>query len=325
MTDILSRPPFDPELEAALTVLGDQLPSTITPEFIPVMRQGQSGPVVFDQLAPLLAQYELETREVIIPGHGGDEIAVSIVSRRGRTGTGPGIFHTHGGGMIVGDRWVGVASFVEWIARYDAVLVTVEYRLAPEFPDPYPVEDCYAGLVWTAEHAAELGIDPDRILIAGASAGGGLAAGTALLARDRSGPVLLGQLLICPMLDDRDVTVSTKQIDGVGVWDRGSNVTGWSALLGERRGTADVSIYASPARATDLSGLPPAYIDCGSAEVFRDEDVAYATKLWEAGVQAELHVWAGGFHGFDLLAPQAAVSQASTAARDNWVSRLLGD
>ncbi|ABH00457.1 possible lipase (plasmid) [Rhodococcus jostii RHA1] len=197
-------------------------------------------------------------------------------------------------------------------------LVTVEYRLAPEFPDPYPVEDSYAALVWIAEHAADLG-DQDRILIVGASAGAGVAAGTALLARDRSGPRLTGQLLIGPMIDDRDRTVSTTQYEGMPPWDRNSNRMGWTALLGDRRGTDDVSIYAAPSRAVDLSGLPPAFIDCGSAEVFRDEDVAYASALWAAGVQAELHVWAGGIHGFDFMTPDAAISRAARAARDGWV------
>jgi acetyl esterase/lipase len=196
--------------------------------------------------------------------------------------------------------------------------VTVEYRLAPEFPDPYPVEDSYAALVWIAEHAADLG-DQDRILIVGASAGAGVAAGTALLARDRSGPRLTGQLLIGPMIDDRDRTVSTTQYEGMPPWDRNSNRMGWTALLGDRRGTDDVSIYAAPSRAVDLSGLPPAFIDCGSAEVFRDEDVAYASALWAAGVQAELHVWAGGIHGFDFVTPDAAISRAARAARDGWV------
>ncbi|GGR70304.1 hypothetical protein GCM10010236_25540 [Streptomyces eurythermus] len=167
-------------------------------------------------------------------------------------------------------------------------------------------------------------MDPDRLILAGQSAGGGLAAGTALLARDRKGPRLIGQVLIYPMLDDRDRTVSSGQFDGVGVWDRQSNRTGWTALLGERRGTDDVSVYAAPARATDLTGLPPAFIDCGSAEVFRDEDVAYASALWAAGVQAELHVWPGGFHGFDLTAPHTALAHAMTAARNNWVARILG-
>ena len=322
MTDTtLARPPFDPELEAALALVGDQLPSTLTAEMIPLMRQSPvSGE---DEIFAVLAERGFVWRDVSIPGHDGDEIVVSVIHKEGRTGTGPGFFHTHGGGMIIGNRWLGVVGFLDWAERFDGVIVTVEYRLAPEFPDPFPVEDCYAGLVWTAEHAAELGIDLSRLLIGGASAGGGLAAGTALLARDRKGPELIGQLLIYPMLDDRDESVSTQQIDGIGVWDRGSNITGWTALLGDRRGTDDVSIYAAPARATDLSGLPPAFIYCGSAEVFRDEDVAYATKLWEVGVQAELHVWAGGFHGFDMFAPHAAVAQAMLAARDNWVNRLL--
>jgi acetyl esterase/lipase len=319
MTDTLTRPPFDPELAAALELVAQQTPPTFTIDMLPALREGMTGAEVL----ALLDQRDIQTRDVTIAGHDGDDIVVSVIERRGRTGTGPGIFHTHGGGMIIGDRWLGVTEFLDLIEQHDAVVVTVEYRLAPEFPDPYPVEDCYAGLVWTGEHAAELGIDPDRLIIAGASAGGGLAAGTALLARDRRGPALAAQLLICPMLDDRDASVSTTQIDGVGVWDRNSNLLGWSALLGDRRGTDDVSVYAAPARATDLAGLPAAYIDCGSAEVFRDEDVAYATALWAAGVQAELHVWAGGFHGFDMMAPQAAVSQAAVATRRGWLARAL--
>jgi acetyl esterase/lipase len=319
--EILQRPPFDPELEATLTLLAEQMPATLTPEMIPLMRQGLPGLDV--SVDDTLAAAGVERRDVTIPGHGGDEIQVSVLRRQGSTGVGPGIYHTHGGGMIIGDRFTGLDQFLGWITDLDAVVVTVEYRLAPEFPDPYPVRDCYAGLVWTAEHAEELGIDPARLIVAGTSAGGGLAAGIALIARDEDGPALTGQVLICPMLDDRDQTVSTRQIDGIGVWDRGSNVTGWSALLGDRRGTDDVSVYAAPARATDLSGLPPAFVDCGSAEVFRDEDVAYATALWAAGVQAELHVWPGGFHGFDMMAPHAALAKAARAARDSWVARTL--
>jgi acetyl esterase/lipase len=322
MTETVPRPPFDPELEAVLTLLSDQMPMSITPEMIPLMRQAAPAPGVGADDA--LTAAGIVRRDVTIPGHDGDEIEVSVLSRPDRTGVGPGIYYTHGGGMIMGDRFVGLDILLGWINDFDAVVVTVEYRLAPEFPDPYPVRDCYAGLVWTAEHAAELGIDLDRLIIAGGSAGGGLAAGTALIARDEGGPALAGQVLIYPMLDDRDQTVSTAQIDGVGVWDRGSNRTGWSALLGDRRGTDDVSVYAAPARATDLAGLPPAFIDCGSAEVFRDEDVAYASALWAAGVQAELHVWPGGFHGFDIMAPHTVLAKAMRAARDSWIARTLG-
>lgn len=304
-----------------LTVLAEAMPPTITPEMIPAMR----GAVIPGMPTPseILEAAGLVARDVTIPGYEGDDIVVSVVHAAGRTGTGPGFYHTHGGGMIIGDRWTGIAALAEWLHRYNGVAVTVEYRLAPEFPDPYPVEDCYAGLVWTAEHADELGIEPGRLLIVGGSAGGGLAAGTALLARDRRGPALCGQLLMYPMIDDRDSTVSTVQIDGVGVWDRGSNVTGWTVLLGDRRGTDDVSIYAAPARATDLSGLPPAFIDCGSAEVFRDEDVAYATAIWADGGDAELHVWPGGYHAFEGFAPQSRLAQEMTAARDNWIRRIL--
>lgn len=315
------RPPYDPELEAALVAFGEI--RKVTRERIQWLRD---NPIVLEgpTMEELLAARGLTTREVVIPGYRGDDIVVSVIQKEGRTGTGPGIFHTHGGGMILGNRWSGLAGFIEWPERFNGVIVTVEYRLAPEFPDPYPVEDCYAALLWTAEHADELGIDLSRLMIGGQSAGGGLAAGTALLARDRKGPQLVGQMLLCPMLDDRDNTLSTTQFTNRPDWDRESNIVGWTALLGDRKGTEDVSIYAAPARATDLAGLPPAFIDVGTAEVFRDEDIAYASKLWAAGVQAELHVWAGGYHGFEAFAPHAIVSKASLAARDSWVNRLLG-
>jgi acetyl esterase/lipase len=204
-----------------------------------------------------------------------------------------------------------------------AAVVSVEYRLAPETPHPGPVEDCYAGLAWTAGHAGELGIDPARVIVGGASAGVGLAAAVALLARDRGGPALLGQMLLCPMLDDRNETPSSYQMAGIGIWDREANEVGWTALLGAARGGPDVSPYAAPARATDLSGLPPAFIEVGSAETFRDEDVAYATGIWQAGGQAELHVWPGGFHGFTGMVPDAAISKAATAAQQGWLRRIL--
>ncbi|GGR52067.1 hypothetical protein GCM10010251_81450 [Streptomyces aurantiogriseus] len=136
---------------------------------------------------------------------------------------------------------------------------------------------------------------------------------------------MIGQMLMCPMLDDRNHTPSAHQMAGLGVWDRTSNETGWSALLGEARGTADVPPYAAPARADDLSGLPPAFIDVGSAETFRDEDVAYASRIWQAGGIAELHVRPGGFHGFDSLVPEAALSVDARAARLRWLRRLPGE
>jgi acetyl esterase/lipase len=171
--------------------------------------------------------------------------------------------------------------------------------------------------------AHELGIDPGRILVSGASAGGGLSAGVALLARDRGGPPLAGQLLNAPMIDDRNDSVSSRQYDGIGAWDRNNNDTGWNALLGDRRFTASVSPYAAPARATDLSGLPPAFIEVGAAEVFRTEAVDYASRIWAAGGQAELHVWAGAFHGFAGFAADTEVGAAANAVRSGWIRRVL--
>lgn len=212
-----------------------------------------------------------------------------------------------------------------WARELDAVVVSVEYRLAPEHPYPAQIEDVYSGLVWTAEHAGELGADPERIVVAGSSAGGGLCAAPALLTRDRKGPRMLGQLLMCPMLDDRNDTPSAHQMAGLGIWDSQANETGWTALLGARRGGPDVPEHAAPARATDLTGLPPAFLDVGSAETFRDEVVTYASRIWQAGGVAELHVWPGGFHGFDGFAPQAALSHAARAAQLRWLRRLLAD
>jgi acetyl esterase/lipase len=225
--------------------------------------------------------------------------------------------------MIMGDSSVGLSAFLDIIEKYGFVVVSPEYRLAPEDPHPAPIEDCYAGLEWMAAHASELAVDPGRLLVAGASAGGGLAAGTALLARDQSGPALIGQILLCPMLDDRNDSISSRQFSGVGMWDRESNQLGWSALLGDRVGQPGVSAYAASSRAVDFSNLPPAFIEVGSAEVFRDESVAYASALWAAGGIADLHVWAGGFHGF-RRAPDATITKGAAAATENWLQRILG-
>ncbi|MGV9453108.1 alpha/beta hydrolase [Streptomyces sp. NPDC003635] len=311
-----ARPPYDPELGALL----DQspLPSAITAEMIGALRAAPfTAPI-----EEVLSTRDLQHRIVTVPGPDRD-LAASVFTPRSGALSGAGIYFLHGGGMIIGDRFTGIENILDWALEHDAVVVSLDYRLAPEHPAPAPVEDAFAGFVWMAAHAAELGIDPQRILLAGTSAGGGLAAGVALLARDRKGPKALAQLLMSPMLDDRDETVSTRQYAGTGSWSRESNLTGWTALLGDLRGTEAVSAYSAPARATDLSALPPAFIDVGSAEVFRDEDVAYASRLWAAGVQAELHVWAGGFHIFDGAAPAAALSVAALAARTAWVRRIL--
>jgi acetyl esterase/lipase len=319
----MTHPPFDPELSAALAAVADRIPPTLTPGDIPTQRERMSEVRLTDDDLRREGRITCEEREV--PGPAGAPAISLLVCRPAQVATpAPAVYHTHGGGMILGDNRTGLAGLLDWIEALGVIVVSVEYRLAPEHPYPAAVDDCYAGLVWTATHAAELGIDPGRLVIAGTSAGGGLAAALSLMARDRGGPALIGQVLMCPMLDDRNETPSSHELQGEGVWDRTSNRTGWTSLLGEACGGGAVSPYAAPAREQDLSGLPPAFIDVGSVETFRDEDVDYAVRMWRAGGQAELHVWPGGFHGFDGLAPDATLSRAARQARIAWLGRLLG-
>jgi acetyl esterase/lipase len=293
-------------------------------ELIPAIRQAPS-PFPVPTLDDLGRGGAFAVSERLVPGPAGaPEVSLLICRPTAVEAPTACLYFIHGGGMIMGDtRGGGFLGALAHAEELGAAVVSVEYRLAPETPHPGPVEDCYAGLLWTAEHADELGVDPTRVILGGVSAGGGLAAAVALLARDRGGPALLAQMLLCPMLDDRNETPSSYQMAGLGIWDRGANEVGWTALLGAARGGPDVSPYAAPARATDLSGLPPAFIDVGSAETFRDEDVAYATRIWQAGGQAELHVWPGGFHGFTGMVPDAALSKAATAAQRAWLRRIL--
>jgi acetyl esterase/lipase len=224
----------------------------------------------------------------------------------------PWIYWIHGGGYISGSALAVDPRLNRWAETLDCVVVAVEYRLAPEHPYPVPLEDCYAGLCWAVGAAGRLGLDPARGVLAGSSAGGGLAAAVALLARDRGGPALTGQILIYPMLDDRQATVS-RQFEAAPVWGRSANELGWRAYLGRAGHQGDVPGYAAPARAADLAGLPPAFVAVGGADLFRDESIAYAARLLEAGVEAELHVYPGAPHGFEILAPAAGVSRRCDA------------
>jgi acetyl esterase/lipase len=319
-------PPFDPELTAALEALGGLSRERITPENLAVHRQRDAASRPRPTVAELRADGHFAVEELSVPGvGGGPDITLVHARPAGAAGPLPVLYYMHGGGLVMGNAWSVLPKILrDWSAPLGMAVVSVEYRLAPETRYPGPLDDCHTGLVWTARHADELGLDAERVIIGGKSAGGGLAAALTLLNRDRGeGPTPVGQLLQCPMLDDRLDTPSAFQMEEIGLWDRSSTAVCWRAYLGDHYGDPDLSPYAAPGRATDLSGLPPTYIDVGSAETFRDENVAYAQAIWCAGGDAELHVWPGAFHGFDSFAPAAALTRQARHARTQWLSRAL--
>jgi acetyl esterase/lipase len=309
-------PPFDAEIAAVMTDRADDIVTALAPEQIEGLRARAAVP----DLESVATRFSGTVSEHVAPGPDGD-VRVLLVRPQGVTAPVPVLLHLHGGGLVVGAVSDNVDMALDVAPGW--AVASVEYRLAPEHPYPAAVEDAYAALVWLVAKAADLGVDPQRVVVTGVSAGGGLAAALALLARDRGGPELLGQLLVYPMLDDRNDTASGHQMAGAGSWDRTANATGWAAYLGAQAGGPATSAYASAARAETLAGLPPAFVDVASAETFRDECVQYAARLWAEGGDAELHVWPGGCHGFDDLVPSARLSRAARAARASWLERLL--
>ena len=315
--------PFDPEVQIVLDAIALNPPPALTRETLP--REGTDA--MFPDNDTVIAGRPIDWEDRVIPGPAGaPDIEITIFRPRGAAGSlRPGFVNIHGGGQIVGHRSWESGRVVDIVAEHGAVAVNVEYRLAPEHPSPAGLEDCYAALLWLHAHAAELGVDADRIIVGGGSAGGCLAAGVALLARDRQGPALAGQLLLCPMLDNTNTTVSSLQYDGIGTWQREANLLAWSCLLGEDLAfSPEASGYAAPTHAADVSHLAPAFIEVGEAEMFRDEDTQYALRIWATGGQAELHVWGGGAHGFDMYMPDAEISRAALAARASWLRRIWG-
>ncbi|GAB7340052.1 hypothetical protein MBLNU457_6548t1 [Dothideomycetes sp. NU457] len=267
----------------------------------------------------LLQEYaDFTHEERTVKGSHGDVI-LSIFRPKDLTGKLPGVYFIHGGGIVMGTRFMGVQETLNSCRLYGMVCISVEYRLAPDYPYPVPLEDCYDGLRWVGDNLAELEIDPEKLLLAGASGGGNLAAACALLVRDRGGPKLRAQLLRYPMLDSRAQTTSSKLYHDGAVWSAKSNDMAWKAYLGAR----PADMYSSPSHATDLTGLPPAFVDVGGAEIFTDEDVAYAQLLSACGVQTELHIWPGVFHGFSSLLPNAKISHVAQAAQNSWVGRVM--
>jgi acetyl esterase/lipase len=308
------RSRLDPEIAASIELIPfDEL----NDELVAAVRELMAG-------IDLPRSGAVDSTDHVVPGSppGDHDVPVRVHRPNGVDGALPCVYSMHGGGYVIGTYAMDDAVFDELCPKIGCVGVSVDYRLAPDTPYPGPLEDCYAGLRWTHAHAAELGIDATRIGVMGTSAGGGLAAALALLARERGEIPIAFQLLDSPMLDDRQLTASSRQ-DGLPVWSRGSNAFGWKSYLGELYGRDDVPPTAAPARATDLAGLPPAFVCVGAVDGFRDEDADYALRLNQAGVPAELHVYPGACHGFTLFAPDAPVTQQCRRDIEAWLARRM--
>ncbi|GAA3226283.1 alpha/beta hydrolase [Pseudonocardia petroleophila] len=248
---------------------------------------------------------DVEISDVTAPG-----VSLRLHRPRSLRGTAPALLWSHGGGYLVGSPEQDEAGSVAFACELGITVAAIRYRLAPEHPAPAAVEDAHAALRWLADQP---GVDPERIAIGGASAGGGLTAALAQCAHDRAAVRPAFQLLVYPMLDDRTVLRTDVDTRGVRVWTPRSNRYGWTSYLGREPGSADVPPYAAPARRSDLAGLPPAWIGVGTLDLFHDEDLAYADRLEAAGVPCERHVVPGAFHGFDALFADRPVARAFRA------------
>ena len=268
---------------------------------------------------PVPPNPNVEISNHVAQGPAGD-LAIRVYSPKNASKPAPGIVYIHGGGMIMGglDGEDGTCQMMA--DRLGAVIASVDYRKAPENPYPAAPEDCYAGASWVFENATDLGIDPANIGIYGQSAGGGLTLAVVLMARDRGGPKFSFMAPIYPMIDDRNTTESSKLVTDVGIWDRAGSIEAWGWYLGG----AEADHFAAPARAKDLSGLPPAYIDVGELDMFRDEDIEFAKRLAEANVQVEFHLWPGAYHASEVFAPEANLSATIWNTRIAAIKRLMG-
>lgn len=311
---------FDPELQALLALLPDTSLGITDPV--------KAREYFLELTRSLNAAIDASGVKIVnqtIPGPAdAPDVAVRIYTPENLQQTVPGILHIHGGGFVIGNLDSEQGSCIALCRNLGVVVVSVDYRLAPETPFPGPLEDCYAALQWVNTHSAQLRIDPARLAVFGLSAGGGLSAALALLARDRGGPPLCFQYLGIPELDDRLQTASMQRFVDTPMWNRPNAELSWDYYLGSRyrRGAHDVPYHAAPARAEDLSGLPPAYISTMEFDPLRDEGVEYALKLMRAGVATELHAFPGTFHGSSLFT-HARVSQREAAEMFTVLRRAL--
>ncbi|WCH47593.1 MULTISPECIES: alpha/beta hydrolase [Lysinibacillus] len=310
---------------------------TINNRVLPELRQAYSqfpGFRLQEDLAwsrSLLVQPPLEksklvhTTNCMIPRGDGGEMLVKIYEpiERNRDKL-PAMLWIHGGGFVMGHPDMDDLLCERFVQTANCVVVSVDYRLAPEHPYPAAIEDCYAGLVWMTAEAPSLGIDVKRVAIAGASGGGGLTAALALMARDKGGPSIIFQMPLYPMLDNRNETPSSYEItDAHATWSRSNNLTAWRMYLGEEKDTNELSPYAVPSRADNLAGLPPTYTCIGQLDLFRDETFDYVTRLAQAGVDVEMNLYPGSFHCFEVFVPEAEVSQRASQNYLDAMARAL--
>ncbi|EXJ71554.1 uncharacterized protein A1O5_05362 [Cladophialophora psammophila CBS 110553] len=324
----IPRPVIDPSL--APIVDSFPLPDELDINFLRgIAAGGDDGAFACNADTVLAAKPRLTYTEHSIPGLDGNTIILSVFAPKKPTSAAalPALYHIHGGGMVSGDRFGGVVQAVDLLEGIECVVVSVEYRLAPETRAPGAARDCYAGLVWMSENATILGVDPAEIVVWGVSGGGALAAATCLMARDSRLPTIAikAQMLLSPMLDDRCASTSDRQFEHGIPWCGVTNRMAWDHVLGAAaRGTDAVTPYQAPSRATDLSDLPPTYIDTAECEVFRDPAVAYATNMWRCGSTCELHVWPGAFHLFDGVDnPDVPLIHAAIVAKCTWLRRIM--
>ena len=308
---------YDPELAAGLGML-----PTLDLDDLVTMREMTLK--LEATMADLIDRTGVSSREVHVPTtHAGEhDLVLRVHTPEDQTEPLPLVYDMHGGGFCIGSPSFSDARAVQMVREVPAVVVSVDYRLAPEHPYPVPLEDCYHGLVWAGEHADELGIDASRIAVYGHSAGGNLAAALCLLTRDRGGPHIDFQYLGVPTVDDRGATASRTAYEDTAVLDRQNTALAWQNYLGEVHGRDDVPGYAAPIRAESLAGLPPAYVSVMQFDPVRDEGIAYATKLAQAGVPTELHLFPATFHGSSMI-PTAQVSRREYAEEAAVLRRAL--
>jgi acetyl esterase/lipase len=314
-----------PELLAGLDALPHFL---LSEEVLLLLRSGGGGREMMSPPPLSAEQQAVRCEQCFVPGTAGapDVRVLLYTPQRKKPSLRPAYLHVHGGGYVLGMPEMNDGSNRTLVAELDCVVVSVDYRLAPETRFPGSLQDCYAALAWLHAQAEQLGVDRRRIAIGGESAGGGHAAALALLARQRGEFPICLQLLDSPMLDDRTGSVSDPHpYCGEFVWPAANNRFGWHALLGVEPGGPDVPVAAVPARASDLSALPPTFIVVGALDLFLEENLEYARRLIHAGVPTELHVIPGAFHGFGVAGGGAPQVQACLQLRRDALARAFAN